>query len=29
MDGVYGINLAWDRDWWHSFVNTVMNLTVP
>jgi hypothetical protein len=23
------INLAQDRDWWHAFVNTKMNLQVP
>jgi hypothetical protein len=27
--GVDWINMAWDRDQWHVFVNTVINFRVP
>jgi hypothetical protein len=28
-EGVDWIQVAWDRDQWQAFVNTVMNLQVP
>jgi hypothetical protein len=28
-DGIYWIDLAYDRDQWRALVNTVMNLRVP
>jgi hypothetical protein len=27
-EGMEWIQIAQDRDWWHAFVNTVMNLRI-
>jgi hypothetical protein len=29
LEGLYGISLAQDRDWWWALVNMVMKLQVP